>query len=125
MGVALLDGEETGRYDAVMSGLCFSELSDDEIAYTLAQIRRVLRPGGLLLLADEVKPRSLPTRVLHGLVRAPLAVLTYLITQQTTHPVAHLSERLTEAGLSIVSVRSSPLAGFSELVARKPVREAP
>jgi demethylmenaquinone methyltransferase/2-methoxy-6-polyprenyl-1,4-benzoquinol methylase len=124
-GVAELHREEPESYDAVLSGLCFSELSDDELVYTLRQVGRLLKPEGLLLIADEVRPPSLPARVLHGLVRAPLVVLTYLITQQTTHPVAHLSERLTDSGLSIVSVRSGPLGGFSELVAQKPREAAP
>ena len=54
MGIAELDAELPASYDVVMSGLCFSELSEDEIAYGLSQIVRVLRPGGLLLVADEV-----------------------------------------------------------------------
>jgi ubiquinone/menaquinone biosynthesis C-methylase UbiE len=113
MGVAELDGEEAHHYDAVMSGLCFSELSEDEVV-------RILRPGGLLLIADEIKPRGLLKRLIHSLIRVPLAGLTYFITQQTTHPTSNLSERLTDAGLLIVSARSSPLGSFGEFVARKP-----
>lgn len=67
-GVADLDTEPAGAYDAVTSGLCLSELSEDELDYTLDQIARLLRPGGLLLVADEVVPHSLPARLLHGLV---------------------------------------------------------
>jgi ubiquinone/menaquinone biosynthesis C-methylase UbiE len=120
MGVAELDGEEAHHYDAVMSGLCFSELSEDEVTYTLQEVARILRPGGLLLIADEIKPRGLLKRLIHSLIRVPLAGLTYFITQQTTHPISNLSERLTDAGLLIVSARSSPLGGFGEFVIRKP-----
>jgi ubiquinone/menaquinone biosynthesis C-methylase UbiE len=119
MGVAELDSEETESYDAVMSGLCFSELSQHELAYTLKQVARILRPGGLLLVADEVKPRNPLSRLLHSLIRAPLAVFTYLITQQTTHAVADLSDKLTSSGLPVVSVDSSFLGSFSTFVARK------
>ncbi len=45
MGVAELDTETTENYDVVVSGLCFSELSADEIAFTLTQAKRILRPG--------------------------------------------------------------------------------
>jgi ubiquinone/menaquinone biosynthesis C-methylase UbiE len=119
-GVAELDGEEAQRYDAVMSGLCFSELSEDEVTYTLKEVARILRPGGLLLIADEVKPQGLVKRLIHSLIRLPLAALTYVITQQTTHPTSNLSERLTDAGLLVVSAHLSPLGSFGEFVAQKP-----
>jgi ubiquinone/menaquinone biosynthesis C-methylase UbiE len=120
MGVAELDGEEAQCYDAVMSGLCFSELSEDEVTYTLKQVARILRPGGLLLIADEIKPQGLVKRLIHSLIRVPLAALTYVITQQTTHPTSNLTERLTDAGLLIVSAHVSPLGSFGEFVVRKP-----
>jgi demethylmenaquinone methyltransferase/2-methoxy-6-polyprenyl-1,4-benzoquinol methylase len=120
MGAALLDGEDAEVYDAVMSGLCFSELSDDEIVHTLAQIRRILRPGGLLLLADEVRPRTRASRIAMALVRAPLVALAYLVAGRTSHAVANLTERVEEAGLSIESNVTSGLGSFCELVARKP-----
>ncbi len=120
MGVAELDREQPESYDVVMSGLCFSELSHDELVYALEHAERVLRPGGLLLVADEARPRSLLARCLHAVVRAPLALLTYAITQQTTQAIRGLEQRVGEAGLSIVSVRSSLLQSFVEVVARKP-----
>ena len=70
MGVALLDGEEGGSYDAVMSGLCLSELSDDEIVFTLTQIRRILRPGGWLYASTidrSWRARMLVVHVAEGL----------------------------------------------------------
>ena len=122
MGVAELDEEAVESYDVVISGLCFSELSDDELVYTLKHVARVLRPGGLLLVADEVRPQGQLARFLHTLIRIPLATLAYLITQQTTRAVSNLPEKITRARLSIVSVESSPLGSFAEVVARKPGR---
>jgi len=125
MGIALLDGEEGGSYDAVMSGLCLSELSDDEIVYTLTQMRRILRPGGLLLLADEVRPRKLVTRIVVALVRAPLVALAYVVAGRTTRAVERLPERVADAGLAVESTVTSALGSFCEVVARKPEGEAP
>jgi ubiquinone/menaquinone biosynthesis C-methylase UbiE len=119
-GVAELDTEQTGSFDTVTSGLCFSELSDAELAYTLKHVARILRPGGLLLVADEVRPPTPIRRLLHALLRAPLVALTWIVTQQTTRPVGALPQRLLDAGLEIVSLRASPIGSFAEIVARRP-----
>ena len=123
-GVAELDGEEAQYYDAVMSGLVFSELSEDEVSYTLEEIARILRPGGLVLIADEMKPRGRAKRLIHALIRAPLAALTYVITQQTTHPASNLLEKLEAAGFAIISVHVNWLGSFGEIVAQIPDSKA-
>lgn len=124
-GVAELDEEEGQSYDAVTGGLCLSELSGDELRFTLDQAARVLKPGGLLLVADEVRPRHAAARTLHRLLRAPLALLTYVITQQTSHAVRALPEALAAAGLLLVSTRHSALGSFGVYVARRPQEDLP
>ena len=120
MGVAELGGEESESYDIVMSGLCFSELTEDELTYTLREVKRILKPGALLLVVDEVRPKSMSKRVLHGLIRFPLATMTYLLTQTTTHAVKNLPEKTIEAGLLIESIKLNGIESFMELVVRKP-----
>ncbi|MFQ5749732.1 MAG: corrinoid protein-associated methyltransferase CpaM, partial [Planctomycetota bacterium] len=78
-GAAELDREESCSRDAVLAGLVFSELGADELAFTLRQVERILKPGGLLLVAEEVSARSSGLRVLHALARAPVAVLTWIL----------------------------------------------
>ncbi|MEA3421742.1 MAG: corrinoid protein-associated methyltransferase CpaM [Acidobacteriota bacterium] len=120
MGVAELGGEGAESYDVIMSGLCFSELTDDELIYTLKEVKSMLKPGGTLLIADEVRPKSISKRILNWLIRFPLVVITYLITQTTTNAVKNLPERIEEAGLLIESVRLSKIESFIELVGKKP-----
>ena len=64
MGVAELESEQSENYDVVMGGLCFSELTKDELNYTLKEVRRILKPRGLLLIADEVRPKTISKRIL-------------------------------------------------------------
>lgn len=120
MGVAELDGELAAGYDVATCGLLLSELDENELVYALRHVARILRPEGLLLVADEVRARNRVARFGQWLIRAPLVVLTFALTQQTTHPVANLAARLEDAGFSVVSSRSSAWSTFQEIVAQKP-----
>jgi ubiquinone/menaquinone biosynthesis C-methylase UbiE len=94
-----------GCFDAVVSTLVFSELSDDEIAYTLTECQRILGTGGRLLVADEVMPDSTLGRVGTFLFRLPFAVAAFVLTQNTTHRVARLDRRIERAGFRILDTR--------------------
>jgi ubiquinone/menaquinone biosynthesis C-methylase UbiE len=120
MGVAEIGSEGSDGYDAVMSGLCFSELTEDEVTYALEQVKRILKPGGLLLVADEVRPGNIPMRLVRWLTRLPLVIITYLITQTTTSAVRDLPERVKRTGLVIELLSTSKTQDFMELVAKKP-----
>ena len=122
MGVAELENEESNSYDIVMSGLCFSELTENEIKYTLNEVKRILKPDGLLLIADEVKPKSISKRFLHGFIKIFLMIVTYLITQTTTHAVQGLPEKIKAIGLKLESVRLNNGENFMELIAKKEKR---
>jgi ubiquinone/menaquinone biosynthesis C-methylase UbiE len=119
-GIAELSSEKSESFTAVTAGLCFSELSDDELSYTLRQAYRVLQEGGLLLVADEVKPGGRLKRLLHMLIKGPVAAVTWMLTQTTTRALRDLPQRIERAGFQIDSVRLSSLESFAEVTARKP-----
>lgn len=123
-GVVELSNETADRYDVVMSGLCFSELTENEQAYALGQAVRILRPGGLLVIADETRPRSFFKSCLHWLIRIPLTVITYILTQTTTRPVRDLPAKVTETEFITESVKYNWLGNFIEMVARKPTADS-
>jgi ubiquinone/menaquinone biosynthesis C-methylase UbiE len=124
IGVAELGNEKSKSYDVVMSGLCFSELTESELIFTLKEINRILKPSGLLLVADEVRPKNNLKRILNDLLRFPLAVITYLITQTTVHSIDNLTEKIKESGLLIESARLNNNGNFIEVVAKNPKQRA-
>lgn len=118
----LADHFPAGSFDTIVSILVFSELSDPEQRLVLRQCHGLLRRGGRLILADEVRAPSLLRRTIHSLARAPLAVITYLLTQANTSPVSGLKPKLSEAGFRIIMEESNRLGDFALVEAEK--REA-
>lgn len=120
MGVVELDKEEAESFEVVMSGLCFSELTKDELRFTLKELRRILKAGGLLLVADEVRPTRIYKRILVWLLRIWLRLVVFIFTQTSTRALVSLPEKVREAGFDIVSVKLNKSETFLELIARKP-----
>lgn len=87
-----------GSFEAVVSCLAFSEMSDAEQAYVLSVALTRLVPGGRLVVADEVPARGVWRRVVRAVVRQPLAWLVWLLTQATTRPVTGLPGKVRAAG---------------------------
>jgi ubiquinone/menaquinone biosynthesis C-methylase UbiE len=106
-------------FDAVVSSLMFSELSEDEQGFVLRECHHVLRDDGRLIITDEVVPRRWALRLLNRVLRLPLIVLTYILTQTTTSAVVGLEEKIAEAGFAIRAVETSLLGGLKLVVAAK------
>ncbi len=122
MGVEDMDGLSSGHYDAVVSTLVLSELSEQERRFTLFQARRVLKPGGVIVIADEVIPRKALPRLIQALFRLPLLLFTYLVARNPSRPIADLPGELKSAGFSInkeVRIQGDALAVLTGSVPEK------
>ena len=116
--IELDDKFEAGSFDTIMSSLTFSELSDDEQRFVLGECHRLLKDGGRLIIADEVVP-PWPRRALHLLVRLPLMVVTYILTQTTTGAVAQLETKIAEAEFRVEWTHRNLLGDFETVAAVK------
>ncbi|MBA7651654.1 2-methoxy-6-polyprenyl-1,4-benzoquinol methylase [subsurface metagenome] len=108
-----------GTFDKIVSTLVFSEFYPDEQKYVLREAYRILRPGGLLIIADEVRSNSPWRRILHLSVRLPLMVITYILTQASTRALKGIEDALTSTGFEIIYQKRSLLDSFGLYVARK------
>lgn len=107
-------------FGLVTSTLVFSELYESEQRYVLANAFRILKPGGALILADEVVPDKRLKRFAHAILATPLKLLTYLLTQTSTRPTQNLVRRVEEEGFAIEEVEKYQLDSFQLILARKP-----
>lgn len=124
--VELIDLFPAESFDTITCVLLLSELSRAEQRESLRQCRCLLRTGGQLIVADEVRAPTAARRLLHNLVRLPLAAVTYLITQTSTRPVERLEVLLAEAGFAVGGQESNRLGTFVVVEAEKEeVADAP
>jgi len=123
MGVEGMDRLPERTYEAVVSTLVFSELTEDEMRFALKHALRALRPGGLLVVADECVPRSPGRRFLHALGRAPMVAATYVLSGATTRPIRDLRGELAKAGYEVDKEARSHSDAFVLLVAHRPAEE--
>ncbi|MGH3933025.1 MAG: corrinoid protein-associated methyltransferase CpaM [Pseudonocardiaceae bacterium] len=107
-------------FDCVVCCLVLSELTQAERGYALNEFCRLVRPGGTIVLADEVAPDSPSRRVLYTLTRAPMAALTYLITQTTTRHTDDLSVALIQRGCDSIEVTTVQGKSFQIASGRRP-----
>ena len=116
---------DENSFDLIVSTLVFSELYAEERALTLNQIKKLLKPNGMLVIAAEVQPEKPLKRIIHFLVRFPLIILTYIIAQTGTKAIPGISEEISESGLTVIGESRSFLDSFIVLSAQKPADDSP
>ena len=100
------------RFDTVVATLALSSIPD--VRRTVAEARRVLRPGGRLLLLEHVRSPLLPVRLLQRLFD-PLFVLCY-----GDHLLREPLDHLVVEGFVVDCVERSKVGLIERLVARTP-----
>lgn len=108
-----------GRFDRIVATLSFSELTEDELDLVLKASVVLLKAGGTLVVADEVLPLRWWNRVLARLIRWPLAAITFLLTQNTTHALRTIEDRLGRAGFEVASRKDYLFGTLALIVAEK------
>jgi ubiquinone/menaquinone biosynthesis C-methylase UbiE len=119
MGIAELGSEPDRIYDAVMSGLCLSELTKEELDFVLKEVSRILKPDGFFLVVDEVRPHSFFRKLFQGFFRSVFRLFVFLISGTTTRALRNFQSKIEQAGFEIVSCELNKGQNLLSLTARK------
>jgi ubiquinone/menaquinone biosynthesis C-methylase UbiE len=111
-------------FDAAVSCLALSEMVPEERRYVLKTVWSRLEVGGILVMADEVLPRTRWARARNALVRWPTVALTYLLTHQTSRPIPDLAAEVGAAGFVDLEEQRLMHDSFAIVTARRGEGEA-
>jgi len=106
-------------FDVITSTLVFSELYPAERIWAMNELHRILKPSGVLVVADEVRPRAFIKRLAYRIVRIPLAIATYFVAQIGTKAIPDITKEVSNAGFRILSEKRSLLDSFAVVCAKK------
>ena len=118
-----IDSFSAGSFERIVAMLSLSEMTDAEISFVLDQSSELLSDGGKLIIADEVRPQSFWQWLPYIFIRLPLALLTMLWTQSTTHALSNLHGKLEDAGFSVVHQEGFLLGSLVFLVVEKEIHD--
>jgi ubiquinone/menaquinone biosynthesis C-methylase UbiE len=102
------------RFDSVVCTLSLCTIPDDRAA--VAEVRRVLRPGGHFLLLEHVRSPLLPIRTAERLLE-PL-----MLRFEADHLLREPLEHLGAEGFAIERLERAKLGIVERVAARKPAR---
>jgi ubiquinone/menaquinone biosynthesis C-methylase UbiE len=103
---------EDASFDTVVATLALCSIPDDRAG--TAEMARVLKPGGRLVLLDHVRSPLMPVRVVQR------ALEPLFLRLEADHLLREPERRVQEAGLNIEHCARSKLGLVLRLTARKP-----
>jgi ubiquinone/menaquinone biosynthesis C-methylase UbiE len=89
------------KFDVMTATFTLSEISPDEAEMIVADLAEHLKPGGKIIVADEARPAKALQRIVSGLQRAIVALLTFLIIEERPTRLHDLRALLEATGLAV------------------------
>ena len=106
-------------FDVVMSTMALGEFPHQYLQYILRDCLRILKPGGRLIIADEVWPEGRAGRLIYQAVLALSWVPQFLLLRRVTYPIGNLRGIIKEAGFNLTDFQTWSGTSFQLVFAEK------
>ena len=110
---------EREGYDAVVMSLALSEMRGAEQLATLEGAWRTLKPGGKLIIVDEVPPRRFLAKAWYYFKRFWLKLIVYVVARAVTRPLKDLPTTVASRGFTVTKEKYLEGGALLYLVAEK------
>jgi demethylmenaquinone methyltransferase/2-methoxy-6-polyprenyl-1,4-benzoquinol methylase len=110
-------------FDVVTSTMALGEFPREYLEYIMQDCKRILRPGGRLIIADEVWPERPIPRLLYQAGMVILWIPQFLLLRRALFPISDLRGIIRAGGFEVQRVVSSAASSFQLVFAEKKVAE--
>lgn len=104
-------------FDVIVSTMVLGEFPRQYLDYVMLDCRVLLRPGGQLVIADEVLPDSLLGRTLYSIGLGLLWIPSFLLLRRPLFPISDLGGIIQASGFRILDTTNWPASSFKMIVA--------
>lgn len=105
--------------DVIVSTMVVGELSRDYLAYIFRDCHRILKPGGRIMIADEVWPENKAWQWVYRVLMGIMWVPQFAILRRAFFPIRKLSGIVEEAGFTVEEKKTWPFSSFQLIVGRR------
>ncbi|MBV9427096.1 MAG: methyltransferase domain-containing protein [Bradyrhizobiaceae bacterium] len=112
-----------GSFDVIVSTMVLGEFPREYLNYVMRDCRALLRPGGRLIIADEVLPDRIVPRVLYALGLALLWIPNFLLLRRPLFPITDLPGVIRAGGFQVNRIESWAASSFKLVRAENPAAE--
>lgn len=111
---------EDESFDVITATMCLGEFPEEYLDYVMQDCRRILKPGGRLLVGDECWPRNIVVRTFYRGAMVLFWIPQFLLLRRPFFPIKDLEAIVRKGELEVSDSTSFKGTSFRLIGALKP-----